>query len=166
MNPSKHKLVYWPRNSQNLHNTQNVPVSLHNRFEVLADMNGEDNGCVHNSTSRDSSVHDTDSLYVTEASKHSFQHSQECKHPFRLGKSQPLLAAQENSTLLGNKNKTGVFAGDSTYTKTSSDDSIMQNSSATHVVPFNVSKFSKVVGDVGTTLQPQLADKKYMFLVQ
>ena len=57
-------------------------------------MNGEDNGCVDNSTSRDSSVHDTDSLYVTDASKHSFQHPQECKHPFCLGKSQPLLALQ------------------------------------------------------------------------
>ena len=117
-------------------------------------MNGEDNGCVDNSTSRDSSVYDTGSLCVTNASKRSFQHSQECKCPSRLSKPQSLLAAQENLTFLGNKNKTGFLAGDSIYTKTSSDDSITQNSSDTHVVPcntlYNVSKCSKVIGDVGT----------------
>ena len=65
------------------------------------------------------------------------------------------------------KTKLFFFAGDSIYTKTSSDDSIMQNSSDTHVVPcntsYNVSKSSKVVGDVGTTLQLQLADKNTYF---
>ena len=130
-------------------------------------MNAEDNACVHNSTSRNSSMYETASACVTDASKRSFQHSQECKRPSALGEPQSSLATQQNLTFLGNKNKTGFLAGGSTYTKISSDDSITQKSSDTQVVPCNTlhngSKFSEIVPDVGTTLQPQLADKNTCF---
>ena len=84
--------------------------------------------------SRHSSGHNID-LNDGNASKHSFQHSNECEHPSSLGTSQPRLAAQANSLSHGNKNETGFCIGDKANTKTESDNCTVTNLSDSHVTP-------------------------------
>ena len=176
VNSYKHTKVYPARKTKNLGNTENVSFTTN---QLLTDLNVDDNGFMHTSTSEcDSSIYSTDTSMVVEAGKRSFQHSQECKHPSLLGVQQPLLAEQENYTFSGNKNETRSFAGENTYTKSCSDDSLTQDSSYTgyqiqiphNTVPCNVNHFKQTSvdnipsQDVGITLQSWLADSKISFL--
>ena len=178
MNSNKHKLMYHARKTKTLHNIKNVPISLHNSFQELSEFSVDDNGCVDTSTSsRESNIFDTHGPVVTDANRCSFHHSQECTHPSFLGDSQPLLAVQANITFSGNKNKSGCLVGESTYTKTCSDDFLKYDSSHTgnqiqisdNKVPCNLvhsehaSDYKGPLGDVGTSLQPQLADQNTHF---
>ena len=121
VNSDNHTIVHSAKKTQILHNTENVPVSLHNRFQVLTDFNADDNGSIQTSTSAcDLNMCDTDTLHFVEADMRSFQHSQECKHSSSLGVPQPLLADQANYSFSGNKNETGYFERGNNYTKTCS----------------------------------------------
>ena len=117
--------------------------------------------------SRDSSVYSTE-FKDGDASKRSFQHSWECKHPSSLGTIQPLLAVQENSHCQGNKNKTGSFVGDNMHTKTKSDNLTVPNLSDLHVTSCETSQVltdsPHISQDLGIIYQPQLAETEHSFL--
>ena len=150
-----------------LRNEKNVPVALFNRFQILDTLPDDHNTCTSQSISRDSSVYSIE-LKDGHASKRSFQHSWECKHPSSLGTSQPLLAAQENSYCQGNKNKTGFFVGDNMHTKTKSDNFTVPNLSDLHVTSCETSQVVKdspnISQDLGIIYQPQLAEFEHSFL--
>ena len=110
VNIASDKFVYRARKTKALHKQKNVAVPLSNRVTVLASTANDNNACSDQSISRDSSGHNTD-LNDGDASKRSFQHSNECKHPSSLGIPQPRLAVQANSLSHGNKNKTGFLLG-------------------------------------------------------
>ena len=166
-NLASHKFVYHARKTKTSHNTKNVPVALCNRFKVLAELSDENNGCSNHSTSRDSSLYNTE-LDVSDASGRSFQHSIECKDPSSRGSLQPLLAVQENSLLYGNKNETGFLAGDNQSTKTESHNDTVPSVLNTCVLPCrklkNVIYCTHLSQDIGNTSQPNLAVTNHTFL--
>ena len=157
-------------------NKSNVPVPLHNRFQVLNNFDAEREVSVQRGImQRDSNVKSTDTSMVVAGGKCLEQHSQECKHPLLLGVLQPFTAVQQNSSFSGNKNKTGSFGIGNICTKYSSDDSLSQDSSDSPceknsglIVPsVNNCDRNTVVAissqDVGIESQPQLADLKNYF---
>ena len=162
-----------------MHNTKNVPVPLHNRFQVLTDHSDQNNASVEDNKPRcTSTARSMDYLQPLEASKCSFQHSQECKHPSTLGVIQPLLADQENCLSLGNKNGNGCFVGNLNHTESPSDGPLCKVSSdsgsriqlSNNVLYCEVNSCqqehnsNRFEPNIGTHLQPQLADSKISFL--
>ena len=179
VNSSSCKIKYLGEKTRVLHNTKNVPVPLHNRFQVLADHSDQYNASVEDDKPRGTSTGcSMDYLQSLEAGKRSFQHSQECKHPSTLGVILPLLAEQKNCLLLGNKNGTGCFMGDLNYTESPSagplckvsSDSGGRIQSSDNVLDCEVNSCQqehnsdKLEANIGTNLQPQLADPKISFL--
>ena len=167
VNNAMDKSAYCVKKTKVLHHEKNAPVSLSNRFQVFNTLPDDNNTCIDQSISRDSSMYSTE-LKVGDASKRSFQHSRECKHPSSLGVLQPLLAAQANSHYQGNKNKTGSFVGDKVHTKTKSDNLTVPKLSDSHVTPCGTSQVVTNVPhlsqDLGIIQQPQLAATKQSFL--
>ena len=120
-------------------NNQNVPVPLHNRFQVLTNSDAESEASVPiGIMQRDSNVKYTETSMVVGGDKRLEKHSQECKHPSVLGVSQPFWAGQQNYSFSGNKNKTGSFGMGNIRTKCCLDDSLSQDSSDS-VCPGNIS---------------------------
>ena len=164
-----------PRKSM-VPNKSNVPVPLHNRFQVLNNFDAEREAVQRGIMQRDSNVKTTDTYLVVAGENRLEEHSQKCKHPSLLGALQPCRADQQNSYFSGNKNKTGSFGMGNICTKYSSDDSLSQDSSdsacpekiAGIIVPSvnNCDKNTVVAissQDVGIQSQPQLADLKHYF---
>ena len=131
--------MYRARKTKALRKQKNVAVPLSNRFTVLASTADDNNACSDQSISRDSSGHNTD-LNDGDASKRSFQQTNECKHPSSLGIPQTGLAVQANSLSHGNKNETGFFIGDKAHTKTESDNCMVTTLSDSHVTPCGTSQ--------------------------
>ena len=164
-----------PRKSM-VPNKSNVPVPLHNRFQVLNNFDAEREAVQTGIMQCDSNVETTDTYMVVAGAKRLEEHSQECKHPSLLGVLQPCRNDQQNSYFSGNKNKTGSFGMGNICTKYSSDDSLSQDSSdsacpekiAGIIVPSvnNCDKNTVVAissQDAGIQTQPQLADLKHYF---
>ena len=111
-------------------NKSNVPVPLHNRFQVLNNFDAERQVSVQRGIMQcDSNVKTTDTSTVVAGEKWLEEHSQECKHPSLLSVSQPVRGDQQNISFTGNKNKTGSFGMGNICTKYCSDDSLSQDSS-------------------------------------
>ena len=67
-------------------NKSNVPVPLHNRFQVLNNFDAEKEASVQRGIiQRDSKVKTTDTSMVVAGEKWLEEHPQECKHPSLLG---------------------------------------------------------------------------------
>ena len=179
VNSTSHSTKYLAKRTRVLHNTKNVPVSLHNRFQVLTDQSDKDNASVEDNTPRRTSATcSVDHSTTMEADKRSFQHSQECKHPSTLGVTQPLLAEEANFLLLGNKNGNGHFVGNIDHTEPHSDDTGCKVSSdfgsqiqlSDNVLfheansPQQNYTSGRTEVNIGTKSQPQLADPKISFL--
>ena len=91
-------------------------VTLYNRFQCLQDLCASTDDMIHNDIHMIKSVekHRDNSVHVSAVGDkldHVKQRSGECKPPQSCSNDmlQPMLADQENSTLQGNKNKTGLF---------------------------------------------------------
>ena len=166
VNTGTDKVVYGARKTRILHNKENVPVPLLNRFTVLADVSDENNACINQSISRGSSGYNTE-LNNTNASRRSSQHSSECKYPSSLAPLQPSLVVQANSLSQGNKNKTGSFDRD-LGAKTDSDSCTVTHLSDSSVTTCGTSQVvtnsSQLTQDRGIVYQPQLAVTKQTFL--
>ena len=90
--------------------------TIHNRFQCLQDLCASTEDVIHNDIHTIESVkkHRDNSVHVSAVGDkidHVKQHLQECKPPHYCSNDmlQPMLANQENNTLQGNKNKTGLF---------------------------------------------------------
>ena len=132
----------------------------------MASTSNDNTACSDLSIAPHSSVQNID-LNDGDASKRSFQHSNECEHPSSLGIPQPELAVQANSLSHGNKNETGFFIGDKAHTKTDSDNGIVTNLSDSHVTPCETSQVVtnslQLPQDLGIIQQPQLAETNQFF---
>ena len=132
----------------------------------MASTSDDNTACSDQSIAPHSSVQNID-LNDGDASKRSFQHSNECEHPSSLGIPQPGLAVQANSLSHGNKNETGFFIGDKPHTKTDSNNGIVTNLSDSHVTPCGTSQVVtnclQLPQDLGIIQQPQLAETNQFF---
>ena len=150
-----------------LHNKENVPVPVFNRFTVLASLSEDNAACSNQSISRDSSGYNTE-LNIEDTSRRSFQHSRERKYPSSFGSFQPKLAVQANSISYGNKNETGFLAVGRACTKTHPEEFSVTNVTHSDVLPCGTPqvgrKFSHPSQDLGIVHQPQLAGRNQSFL--
>ena len=82
VNPVKNKHANTGKRQRTVPNKSNVPVPLHNRFQVLNNFDAEREVSVQRGImQRDSNVKTTDTSMVVPGEKWLEKHSQECKHP-------------------------------------------------------------------------------------
>ena len=110
--------------------TENAPFPENNIFQILQDLNAQDDSTLEVSTETCvSEAFGTENL--DNKNMHSLQYSKQCKHLRDiLGMQlQPQLAGKANTGLKGNINKTGFFIWNLSNTKSDSDECITKNSS-------------------------------------
>ena len=108
-NPAKNNHAHTGKRQRVVPNKLNVPVPLHNRFQVFDNFNAEREAFVQiGIMQRDSNVQTTDTSMVVAGDKRLEKHSQECKHPSLLGVPQPIWVDQQILLSQGIKTKLGL----------------------------------------------------------